>query len=56
MINCAQVKMYGALSDDSLTKFQNFQSNYPDVTEIVLVAAPGSGNDDVNLAVWRALH
>ena len=56
VINDTQAKMYGVLLDDSLTKFQDPQSNYPSVKEIVLMDVPGSGNDDVNLSVGRALH
>ena len=56
VINDTQAKMYGVLPDDSLTKFQDLQSNYPSVKEIVLMDVPGSGNDDVNLSVGRALH
>jgi len=56
VINGTQAKMYGVLLNDSLTKFQELQSNYPSVTEIVLMDVPGSGNDDVNLSVGRALH
>ena len=56
VINGTQAKMYGVLLDDSLTKFQELQSNYPSVREIVLMDVPGSGNDNVNLSVGRALH
>lgn len=49
-------KMYGVIGDGSLSDYNKMRTEYPEVTEVVLVNVPGSANDDENIRVGEALH
>ncbi|MEM7016110.1 MAG: hypothetical protein AAF512_02075 [Pseudomonadota bacterium] len=55
IINGSNAEMYGVIGSGIVSKVNQLTSNYPTVTNIVMVNVPGSMDDFSNLAAGRAV-